>query len=142
MNERVVVTLIHHRRTHHCCLLTRLQDDMQDYTLGCGLTFLCMGILKTLTNLVFLFHPGDRSVTFALFLLCFLGFVCMYLLDVLLEHTQLQPLVKSNLSMLPDILETPLMVENLVNHIQDAMDLQNNSNVSEMVMSWNLFLLL
>ena len=68
--------------------------------------------------------------------------MCTYLLDVLLEHTKLQPLVKSNLSMLPDILETPLMVENLVNHVQDAMDLQKNSNVSEMVMSWNLFLLL
>lgn len=49
--------------------------------------------------------------------------VCVYLLDILLEHTQLQPLVQSDLSMLPNVFETPLMVENLVHHIQDAMNL-------------------
>lgn len=49
--------------------------------------------------------------------------VCVYLLDVLLEHTQLQSLVQSDLSVLPNILETPLVVENLVHHVQDAVDL-------------------
>lgn len=55
---------------------------------------------------------------------CVNACVFVYLLDILLEHTQLQPLVQSDLSMLPNILETPLMVEDLVNHIQDAMYLR------------------
>lgn len=57
-----------------------------------------------------------------------------YLLDVLLEDAQLQPLVQSDLSMLPDILKTPLMVEDLVHNIQDAMNLQENSDVVELWM--------
>lgn len=64
------------------------------------------------------------------FSLCTCVCACAYLLDILLEHAQLQSLVQSNLSMLPNILETPLMVENLVNHIQDAVNLRNNSNVN------------
>lgn len=55
---------------------------------------------------------------------------CVYLLHILLEHAQLQPLVQSDLSMLPDILKTPLMVEDLMHNIQDAMNLQNNSDVT------------
>lgn len=65
--------------------------------------------------------------------------LCIYLLDILLEHTQLQPLVQSDLSMLPNVLETPLMVEDLVNHIQDAMNLRNNSKVNSTAMFWNKF---
>lgn len=53
------------------------------------------------------------------------SFVCVfvYLLDILLEHAQLQPLMQTDLSMLPNILKTPLMVEDLVHNIQDAMNL-------------------
>lgn len=53
----------------------------------------------------------------------------VYLLDILLEHTQLQSLVQSDLSMLPNVLKTSLMVKNLVNHVQDAVNLQNNKTV-------------
>lgn len=52
-----------------------------------------------------------------------LGCVCAYLLDILLEDAQLQPLVQSDLPMLPDILKTPLMVEDLMHNIQDAVNL-------------------
>lgn len=55
-----------------------------------------------------------------------------YLLDVLLEHAQLQPLVQPHLSMLPDVLEAPLMVEDLMHDIQDAVNLQNSSDVAAM----------
>lgn len=71
--------------------------------------------------------PASSNLDFPL-----LGpFVCVYLLDVLLEHAQLQPLVQSDLPMLPDILETPLMVKDLVHNVQDAVNLQNNSDVTE-----------
>lgn len=68
-------------------------------------------------------HPPPHTPLY--FTVC-MRHVCAhaYLLDVLLEHTQLQPLVKSNFSVLPDVLQTPLMVEHLVHHIQDAVDLQ------------------
>lgn len=57
--------------------------------------------------------------------------MCGYLLDVLLEHAQLQPLVQSDLPVLPDILETPLMVKDLVHNVQDAVNLQSNSDITE-----------
>lgn len=56
------------------------------------------------------------------------SFVSVYLLHILLEHTQLQPLVKSDLSMLPNVLQTPLMVKNLVHHVQDAVNLSSYTN--------------
>lgn len=55
---------------------------------------------------------------------------CVYLLDILLEYTELQSLVQSDLSMLPNVLQTPLMVKNLMNHVQDTVHLQRNTNVS------------
>lgn len=54
-----------------------------------------------------------------------------HLLDVLLEHTQLQPLVQSDLAVLPDVLQAPLMVQDLVDHVQDAVDLQEGQTISE-----------
>lgn len=56
--------------------------------------------------------------------------LCVYLLDILLEYTELQSLVQSDLSMLPNVLQTPLMVKNLMNHVQDTVHLQRNTNVS------------
>lgn len=49
--------------------------------------------------------------------------MCAYLLDILLKDAQLQPLVQSDLPMLPDILQTPLMVEDLMHNIQNAVNL-------------------
>lgn len=60
--------------------------------------------------------------------------MCVYLLDVLLEHAQLQPLVQSDLPVLPDILKAPLMVQYLMHNIQDAMNLQNHSDVTATLM--------
>lgn len=41
-----------------------------------------------------------------------------YLLDVLLEDAELQPLVQPHLAVLPDALEAPLVVQHLVHHVQ------------------------
>lgn len=41
-----------------------------------------------------------------------------YLLDVLLEDAELQPLVEPHLAVLPDALESPLVVQHLVHHVQ------------------------
>ena len=49
-----------------------------------------------------------------------------YLLDVLLEHTQLEPLVQADLAVLPDVLQPPLVVKNLMHHVQDTVDLREN----------------
>lgn len=46
------------------------------------------------------------------------GEAACYLLDVLLEDTELQPLVEPHLAVLPDALEPPLVVQHLVHHIQ------------------------
>lgn len=46
------------------------------------------------------------------------GHRARYLLHILLEDTQLQPLVKPHLAVLPDALEPPLVVQHLVYHIQ------------------------
>lgn len=46
-----------------------------------------------------------------------------HLLDILLEHTQLQPLVQSDFPVLPNVLQAPLVVQNFMNHIQDAVNL-------------------
>lgn len=42
-----------------------------------------------------------------------------HLLDVLLEDTELQPLVEPNLAVLPDVLQLPLVVQHLVDDVQD-----------------------
>lgn len=47
-----------------------------------------------------------------------LGTGTCYLLDVLLEDTELQPLVQPHLAVLPDALEAPLVVQHLVHHVQ------------------------
>lgn len=41
-----------------------------------------------------------------------------YLLDVLLEDTELQPLMEPHLAVLPDALKSPLVVQHLVHHVQ------------------------
>lgn len=41
-----------------------------------------------------------------------------YLLDVLLEDAELQPLVQPHLAVLPDALEAPLVVQHLMHHVQ------------------------
>ena len=41
-----------------------------------------------------------------------------HLLYVLLEHTQLEPLVQADFAVLPDILQLSLVVQHLVYHIQ------------------------
>lgn len=43
--------------------------------------------------------------------------VC-YLLDVLLEDAELQPLVEPHLAVLPDALKPPLVVQHLMHHVQ------------------------
>lgn len=43
-----------------------------------------------------------------------------HLLDVLLEDTQLQPLVQPDLAVLPDVLELPLVVQHLVDDVEDV----------------------
>lgn len=43
---------------------------------------------------------------------------CCYLLHILLEDTELQPLVEPHLAVLPDALQSPLVVQHLVHHIQ------------------------
>ena len=47
------------------------------------------------------------------------GAVC-YLLDVLLEDAQLQPLVEPHLAVLPDVLQLPLVVQHLMDDVQDV----------------------
>lgn len=69
-------------------------------------------------------HPGCPGLVPPGGLPVVCAFVCTYLLDILLKHAQLQPLVQSDLPMLPDILKTPLMVEDLMHNIQDAVNLQ------------------
>lgn len=69
-------------------------------------------------------RPGCPGLVQPVGLASVCSFVCAYLLDVLLEHAQLQPLVQSDLPMLPDILQTPLMVEDLMHNVEDAMNLQ------------------
>ena len=71
------------------------------------------------------------SLACCILCVCVCVCVCVYLLDILLEHTQLQPLVQSDLSVLPNVLEAPLMVQNLVHHVQDAVDLRHDSNVNQ-----------
>lgn len=44
-----------------------------------------------------------------------------YLLHILLEDAQLQPLVKPHFAVLPDALEPPLVVQYLVHHVQHLM---------------------
>lgn len=68
-------------------------------------------------------HPGCPGLVQPVGLPVVCGFVCAYLLDILLEHAQLQPLVQPDLPMLPDILKTPLMVEDLMHNIQNAVNL-------------------
>lgn len=51
-----------------------------------------------------------------------MGHRACYLLHILLEDTQLQPLVKPHLAVLPDALEPSLMVQHLVDHIQHLVD--------------------
>lgn len=41
-----------------------------------------------------------------------------HLLDILLEDTQLQPLVQPDLAVLPDVLQLPLVMQHLVDDIQ------------------------
>ena len=43
-----------------------------------------------------------------------------HLLDVLLEDTELQPLVEPHLAVLPDVLQLPLVVQHLVDDVQDV----------------------
>lgn len=43
-----------------------------------------------------------------------------HLLNILLEDTELQPLVEPNLAVLPDVLELTLVVQDLVDDIQDV----------------------
>lgn len=50
----------------------------------------------------------------------------MYLLYVLLEDTQLESLVQSDLAVLPDILQPPLVVQNLVDDVQNTVDLRED----------------
>ena len=45
-----------------------------------------------------------------------------YLLDVLLEDAELQALVQPDFAVLPDALQAPLVVQDLVDHVQDAVD--------------------
>lgn len=42
------------------------------------------------------------------------------LLHVLLKHTELQPLVQSDLAVLPDVLQLPLVVQHLVDDVKDV----------------------
>lgn len=42
------------------------------------------------------------------------------LLHVLLEHTELQPLVEPDLAVLPDVFQLPLVVQHLVDDIKDV----------------------
>lgn len=47
-------------------------------------------------------------------------YVCVfYLLNVLLEYTQLQTLVKPDLTVLPDVLQLPLVMQNLMDDVQN-----------------------
>jgi len=47
--------------------------------------------------------------------------VCVHhLLDVLLEHAELQALVQAHLAVLPDVLQLPLVVQHLVDDVQHA----------------------
>lgn len=41
-----------------------------------------------------------------------------YLLDILLEDTELQPLVEPHLAVLPDAVEAALVVQHLVHHVE------------------------
>lgn len=41
-----------------------------------------------------------------------------YLLDILLEDAELQPLVEPHLAVLPDALKPPLVVQHLMHHVQ------------------------
>lgn len=43
-----------------------------------------------------------------------------HLLNVLLENTELQPLVQPDLAVLPDVLELPLVVQHLVDDVEDV----------------------
>ena len=45
-----------------------------------------------------------------------------HLLNILLEDTELQPLVQPHLAVLPDVLELALVVQHLVDDIQDMVN--------------------
>lgn len=45
-----------------------------------------------------------------------------YLLNVLLKHAQLQTLVQPDLTVLPDVLQLPLVVQNLVDDVQNMVN--------------------
>lgn len=62
-------------------------------------------------------HPRGSSEVFQVN-----EYMCMcalYLLNVLLEHTQLQTLVQPDLAVLPDVLQLPLVMENLMDDVQN-----------------------
>lgn len=46
--------------------------------------------------------------------------VIAYLLNVLLEDAELEPLMQPDLPVLPEALQPPLVVQDLVHHVQDA----------------------
>lgn len=44
----------------------------------------------------------------------------VYLLDILLEDTELKALVQAEFAVLPDVLQLPLVVQHLVDDVQDV----------------------
>lgn len=46
--------------------------------------------------------------------------MCLYLLDVLLKDTELQPLVQPHFTVLPDVFQLPLVMQHLMDDVQDV----------------------
>lgn len=45
---------------------------------------------------------------------------CAYLLDVLLKHAELQALVQTHFTVLPDVFQLSLVMQHLVDDVQDV----------------------
>lgn len=45
--------------------------------------------------------------------------MCVYLLDILLKNAELQTLVQTNFTVLPDVFQLSLVMQHLVDYVQD-----------------------
>ncbi len=119
-------------------LVTRLSCLWSPFSYSCRLYFLSFVspslILPSHCIILMLFKSSLKGITkcHAQFSLPHLGYfqvneyvcvcvcVCVfYLLNVLLEYTQLQTLVQPDLTVLPDVLQLPLVMQNLMDDVQN-----------------------
>ncbi len=113
-------------------LVTRLSWLWSPFSYSCRLYFLSFmspsHILPSHCIILMLFKSSLKGIMncHVQFSLPHLGYfqvnecVCVfYLLNVLLEYTQLQTLVQPDLTVLPDVLQLPLVMQNLMDDVQN-----------------------